>query len=175
MLKKISGLFFTLFFIVSGLLVRHILLDNDEPKTEKKDIKNKREQKEITITEELNKNGIRYVVTKKEIMKDSLSEIENKNFVFLAIYLQIKNSKDKNFLVNEEDILLKINSNDYHVNSNISNKLDKDFKDIYKEIEPNELKSFILVYKIKKEDVLSEMQLHISQNMNKNNFDVIKL
>lgn len=94
---------------------------------------------------------------------------------FLAIYLQIKNSKDKNFLVNEEDILLKIKSNDYHVNSNISNKLDKDFKDIYKEIEPNELKSFILVYKIKKEDVLSEMQLHISQNMNKNNFDVIKL
>lgn len=175
MLKKISGLFFTLFFIVSGLLVRHILLDNDEPKTEKKDIKNKREQKEITITEELNKNGIRYVVTKKEIIKDSLSEIENKNFVFLAIYLQIKNSKDKNFLVNEEDILLKINSNDYHVNSNISNKVDKDFKDIYKEIEPNELKSFILVYKIKKEDVLSEMQLHISQNMNKNNFDVIKL
>lgn len=175
MLKKISGLFFTLFFIVSGLLVRHILLDNDEPKTEKKDIKNKREQKEITITEELNKNGIRYVVTKKEIIKDSLSEIENKNFVFLAIYLQIKNSKDKNFLVNEEDILLKIKSNDYHVNSNISNKLDKDFKDIYKEIEPNELKSFILVYKIKKEDVLSEMQLHISQNMNKNNFDVIKL
>lgn len=175
MLKKISGLFLTLFFIVSGLLVRHILLDNDEPKTEKKDIKNKREQKEITITEELNKNGIRYVVTKKEIIKDSLSEIENKNFVFLAIYLQIKNSKDKNFLVNEEDILLKIKSNDYHVNSNISNKLDKDFKDIYKEIEPNELKSFILVYKIKKEDVLSEMQLHISQNMNKNNFDVIKL
>lgn len=175
MLKKISGLFFTLFFIVSGLLVRHILLDNDEPKTEKKDIKNKREQKEITITEELNKNGIRYVVTKKEIIKDSLSEIENKNFVFLAIYLQIKNSKDKNFLVNEEDILLKIKSNDYHVNSNISNKLDKDFKDIYKEIEPNELKSFILVYEIKKEDVLSEMQLHISQNMNKNNFDVIKL
>lgn len=175
MLKKISGLFFTLFFIVSGLLVRHILLDNDEPKTEKKDIKNKREQKEITITEELNRNGIRYVVTKKEIIKDSLSEIENKNFVFLAIYLQIKNSKDKNFLVNEEDILLKINSNDYHVNSNISNKVDKDFKDIYKEIEPNELKSFILVYKIKKEDVLSEMQLHISQNMNKNNFDVIKL